>query len=246
MTFTNVSYSAEEFDYQKRDQKFICKTTAVSIGKSEGLRPYKEKREFYDYEMNKIFEVNAEQRTINIQPHYYITEGLTNQLPRYFEYNSYLTGEPFVKCTGGIWTVSVPNSETKAYFGYRSNHNRRDTLTIGEYYFSINQTKNVTLIVKASNQTLKKRIYSNIPFRLVSNNSRDFVHGRTDLHLKSQEGKSGVKSITNFNLVIKAGYDLSDHNWENNRYVEYKIPIIDGQLQADKISDDVYVFTINK
>lgn len=246
MTFKNVSYSEEEFNYKNELRKFICKTTATSIGKSEGLRPYREKREFYDYDMNKVFEINAEQRTIDIQPDYYITEGLTHELPRYFEYNNYLTGEPFVRCTGVVWTVSVPNSETTAFFGYRSNQNRRDTLTIGEYYFSMNQHKNVKLIVKASNEKLRKRISSNLPFRLESNNSIDFVRGRTNLHLKSQEGNTGLKSFTNFNLIVKVPYDMSDNNWKNNRFIEYTVPIVDGELKAEKISDDVYVYTIKE
>src|SRR5690606_24642028 len=133
--------------------------------------------------------------------------------PRYFEYNNYHTGKPFVKCTGVAWTVSIPNSETKAYFGYRSNHNRRDTLTIGEYYFSINQNKNVRLIVKASNKKLRNRIYSNLPFRLEPIKTIDFVFGRTELHLKSQNGNVGDKSITDFNLIIRVPYDMSDDDY---------------------------------
>lgn len=246
MTFKNVNYSLETFDYKKENQEFICKTSSESVHRTKGLRPYNEKREFYDFNMNKIFELYAEQRTIELKRQYYITEGVSQELPRYFELNNYTTGQPFVKCTGVLWTIEIPNSETIAFFGYRSNNNRRDTLTIGEFYFSINQTKNVKLIVKATNKELRKRIYSNLPFRIESNNSSDKIFQNTTLTLWSKNEQIGEQFITDINLIIKAAYDMSDNDWDNNHFIEYKIPIVNGKLQADKISEDTYEYIIKE
>ena len=246
MTFKNVYYSLETFDYKKENQEFICKTSSESVNRTKGLRPYKEKRVFFDLNMNKIFEIYAEQRTIELKSKYYITNGLSQELPRYFELNNYGDGKPFVKCTGVLWTVEIPNSETIAFFGSRSNNNRKDTLTIGEIYCSINQTENVKLIVKASNYELRKRIYSNVPFRIESKNSKDEIFQNTTLTLWSKDNQIGEQFITDINLIIKVGYNLSDSNWENNQMKEFKIPIVKGKLQANKISEDTYEFTINE
>jgi hypothetical protein len=246
MTFKNVNYSLETFDYKKENQEFICKTSSESVNRTKGMRLYKEKRVFFDLNMNKVFEIYAVQRTIELSSKYYITKGLSQELPRYFELNNYGDGKPFVKCTGVLWTVEIPNSETIAFFGSRSNNNRRDTLTIGEIYFSINQTENVKLIVKASNYELRKRIYSNVPFRIESINSKDKTFNNTTLTLWSKDNQIGEQFITDINLIIKAGYDLSDNNWENNQIKEFKIPIVKGKLQANKISEDTYEFTINE
>ena len=135
---TNVQYSEEEFDYDYQDQKFICKTTTEKFGKGPGTRPYKESKEFFDYKLNKVFELNTEFRKIELLDDYYITRGLSRQIPTYFELNNYKTKEAFVKCTGSVWKVEIPNSKTIAFFGYRSNRDYRDTLIISEYYFSIN------------------------------------------------------------------------------------------------------------
>ena len=246
MTFKNVNYSLETFDYKKENQEFICKTSSESVHRTKGLRPYKEKRVFFDLNMNKIFEIYAEQRTIELKSKYYITNGLSQELPRYFELNNYRDGKPFVKCTGVLWTVEIPNSETIAFFGSRRNTNLRDTFVIGEIYFSLNQTKNVKLIVKASNKALLEKIYPNVPFRIESNNSKDEIFQNTTLTLWSKNEQIGEQYITDINLVIKVGYDLSDSNWDNNQMKEFKIPIVKGKLQANKISEDTYEFIIKE
>ena len=245
MVFKNVIFSLEEFHYKNEYREFICKTSSESIDKTRGLRLYKEKREFYDSKMNKTFEISAEQRTIELKRDYYETHGIGQALPTYFELNNYETGLPFVKCTGSLWTIEVPNTETIAFLGYRSVRSRIDSLTIGEFYFSINQTKNVKLIIKASSYDLSKIIYPDLGFRLESRNPKDRVFRNTNLELWSKNKQIGDQFITDINLIIKASYNLSDKDWENNYSKEFIIPIENGKIQADKISEGIYEFVIN-
>jgi hypothetical protein len=244
----NVTYSQEYFNYEKPFQKFICKTTSIGNGQKYSRKRYFEKKEFFDYELNKIFEIEANNRRIELNNEYYITRDLINEIPDYFELNNYKSKQPFVKCTGLQLTVEIPNSKEKAYFGYRSlkQYKSDSTRIIGVVYYSVNQIENYKLLIKAGNAEIYKSANSMIGIKLLPKNKNDELKWNSTLLLWSKDKQSDKKNFTDFDLVLSIGFDLSDNDWENNSRKEYNIPIIDGLLFGKIMSNDnKYEFIIN-
>lgn len=246
----NVTYTQEFFRYDKELQQFVCKTTSIGNMKSSSRQFYYEKKEFFDYDMNKIFELEAKQRKIILHKDYYVTEDLIHELPEYFELNSYQSKKPFIKVTGSMCEVEIPGTPTKAFFGYRHLPKPNADNVIGIVYYSINQTENYQLLIKAKNKNIYKVTGSFIGLEVLPKNKKDKemkypYWTPRDLSLKSKFGKKGKEYLSDFDLVLSMHFNVYDGDVDNT-HKKYHIPIINGLMYGQEAKNGKYEYIIEK
>lgn len=239
ITIKNVFYSIEWIDSNIYGPNFICKTTSIiehADKFSDGI--YSERKEIFDYSMNKICELAVPHRKIELYDEYYVASDLISEIPDYFELYNYRTQQAFVKCTGQFWTVEIPNTKVVGYFGYqksRNHFNADSSNLIGVLYFSINQYKNFEIEIKVQESSTFKTFNPLISFRLETSNSEDKIghRGLSEIHnpnltLWSKNGQENAERLTGFDVVLKIMTNQNDTILGNNATIEKRIPIIDG------------------
>lgn len=242
---TNITYSMESFYFNDTLKYFMCKAKIVETGtlaNSHGTR--KEKYEFFDYKLIKQFEINSKGRKIELQQNYYITHGLFTDAPRIFELNNYITNKAFVKSSGICWTAETPDKETVAYFGYQSTPPNNKLNQLGTFYFGINETQESEIRFYYESS---QKYHSLVSFSLVPKNKQDKINFSNPnirkLTLWSQNGNSGNKSITGFDILLKLRRE-KEHNNNQFENIEYIITVKDGKLYGNGLKQTTYGYQL--
>jgi hypothetical protein len=243
ISITNSHYSIERFIYQNELCEFICKST-VEERNTEGLNREVRyaKKEFYDFNLNKEFEIFAPYQEIELQKNYFISHDQSYGFPEMFSLISYESNEhcePFVSCIDKCLIVEISNSETIAHFGYRPTEHFIDSSlqALGSITFSINQELEQDLAIWCQPQLGYDPIV-NISF--ASKFSQDKIADSTDsrfqkLTLHSKSKKEEKAQISDFDIILSFRKEnpVDNGEWED---IEHRISIINGEITGEKVS----------
>lgn len=236
---TNTIYSLQTINYKNERCSFICKSIIEEPG-SKDLESHmrSEKINFLDYDLKKFFEIEAEQRRIELKEDYYITHGLFTDFPRTFELNNYETGEEFAHCRGSCLVVKVPNTKTVTHFGFQPLNFSIDTSMqiVGSITFSINHELEQELFIWRNPPAI---YHSIVNIRFEPKNEMDKIShtrdvGFRELTLVSKNKQEGKEQISGFDIVLsfKKENPLGSRNWEK---VEHTISIINGKITGANV-----------
>lgn len=251
ITIKNVVYSIEWIDSNIYGPHFICKTTSTNEHAdafADGI--YSERKEIFDFAMNKICELSVPHREIELYSEYYLAKDLFPEAPDYFELYNYRTQKAFIRYTNQFWTVEIPNTKVVGYVGYQKSRNYLNSDSsnlIGVLYFSINQTINFEIEIKSKKSSEFNLFNPLISFKLEASNVEDKIGHRSlseirnpNLTLWSKNGKDNIELLTGFDVVLKIKKNQYDKISDNTETIEKRIPIIDGLPYGKKTADGRY------
>jgi hypothetical protein len=239
ITISNITYSVEHFVYENKMTDFISKKT-VREEKYYRLsnRSRTEKIEFFDYDLKKVFEITASGRRIELKRDYFITHGLFEDYPRFFELNNYETNESFADCWGKCLEVNVPNSEMVVHFGFSQINFSIDTSlqVFGCITFSINQEIHQTLYLWHETSA---NYHQMVNINLAPKFESDKISYSNDpnfqkLTLFSTNEKEGKARISGFDIILSFLREktMGNHDYEK---VEHRISITDGEITGENV-----------